>query len=557
MNFQGNFLHLGKVDISRVKALVSQLTEADWERENTRQKRYEVHKDTQFIGLVYDEDFRHMKSTKRPMLGRFAEALRPFFALIANYYENSPEIFAKFGKPVQGYFVRISLAKLLPGGHISHHQDKNFSLCHSHRVHIPIITNDKVAFNVGQETVNLKEGEVVEINNRRMHAVTNNSDLDRVHLILDWVFPWEPCCCSQKTHPGVPCSPQACVETDRLKTPCNCFPENKDLTQSSPALHLGSNAEAFDLKAAAQEATQYLSDSDVRAILAEPTIMLSAPRSGSTVIFEQMSGIEHFWTIGGESHAIFQAFPHLRSENAQLDSMVLDERHADPETCDMFRRCFLYFLKDLQGVPYLSLPVKDRPAKVTLLEKTPRNALNIAFLLKVFPDAKFIYLRRDARQTISSLIEAWTIGLKTGRFVTFTDLPNWPLPAWCFLLPRGWQALMGKPLADIAAFQWTESNRAIIEGLAKIPIDRWSSINYSDFVTNTRMTQEQMAQDIGFDLGDSELFNGELPLSRTTISLPDPHKWRRHEKEIEALLPEINAVNSEINRFLQLENENS
>ena len=551
MNFQGNFLHLGKVDVSQIKALILQLTEADWQRENTRQKRYEVHKDTQFIGLVYDEDFRHMKSTKRPMLGKFADALRPLFTLIANYYENSPEIFAKFGKPVEGYFVRVSLAKLLAGGHISHHQDKNFSLCHSHRVHIPVITNDQVLFNVGQETVNLKAGEVVEINNRRMHAVTNNSELDRVHLILDWVFPWEPCCCSQKTHPGVPCSPQACVETDRLKTPCNCFPENKDPAQNDLSIPAAPNPADFDLKAAALEATQHLSDLDVQTLLSEPTIILSAPRSGSTVVFEQMSRIEHFWTIGGESHAIFRAFPHLRSENAQLDSMALNEGHADAQTCRLLRRCFLYFLKNQQGVPFLSLPPEERPSQVNLLEKTPRNALNIAFLLKVFPDARFIYLRRDARQAISSLIEAWTVGLETGRFVTFKDLPDWRLPVWCFLLPRGWRAMKGKSLADIAAFQWAESNIAIMEGLEGLPHERWVSIDYSDFITHPLITLERIARDTGFELGDTSPFRSELPLSRTTVSLPDPHKWKRHEKEIEKLWPQLKRVNSRIDAFIQ------
>ena len=224
MNFQGNFRDLGKLDISPIRDLVIQLTDDDWAREDTRQKRYEVHKDTQFIGIAYDEDFRHMQPTRRPAYELFGPVLHPLFVHVADYFETLPETLIKFDGPVQGYFIRVSLVKLLPGGRIDEHQDMNFSLAHSHRVHVPIITNDKVFFNVGSETRNLKTGEIVEINNRRKHSVRNDGEDGRVHLILDWVFPWEPCCCADKTHPEEPCTPDACLMTDRLKIPCDCYP---------------------------------------------------------------------------------------------------------------------------------------------------------------------------------------------------------------------------------------------------------------------------------------------------------------------------------------------
>jgi hypothetical protein len=227
LNFLGNFRKIGDAEIAPIAGLVQQLTVEDWTVEDTRQKRYEVHQDTQFIGLVYDEDFRHMNATKRPIMDVFQPVLHPVFAQIAQYYESAPDIYVKFGKPVQGYFVRVSLVNLVPGGEIAEHRDKNFSLAHSHRIHIPIVTNEDVLFNVNGEVIHMKAGEMYEINNRRNHSVFNKGSEGRVHLILDWVFPWEPCCCSYKTHPDIPCSPDACIETDRLRTPCNCFPEDQ------------------------------------------------------------------------------------------------------------------------------------------------------------------------------------------------------------------------------------------------------------------------------------------------------------------------------------------
>ena len=156
-------------------------------------------------------------------------AMQPLLAQIADFYENHPETTATFGRPMRGYYIRLSLAKLVAGGKISIHQDKNFSLTHCHRVHLPLVTNEDVWFYVGKERRNMKEGEIWEINNRRMHYVANNGTEDRVHLILDWVFPWEPCCCASKVHPGVPCTPRACDDIVVMRIPCNCHPEEADV----------------------------------------------------------------------------------------------------------------------------------------------------------------------------------------------------------------------------------------------------------------------------------------------------------------------------------------
>jgi len=234
MNFQGNFKNVAAVDIAPLKDLVLQLTPQHWTGDTTRQNRYEVHQDTRMIGLVYDYDFRHTNPTRLPPMQVFGPVLQPVLALIANYYESLPEARALLEDYGHGHFIRASLVRLNPGGEITPHQDKNFSLAHSHRVHIPVVTSEKVLFTVGNETINMKEGEIIEINNRRMHSVRNDGKDSRVHLILDWVTPAERCCCSEKIHPGVPCSPEACIESDRLKIPCSCFPEDQSAITPDP-----------------------------------------------------------------------------------------------------------------------------------------------------------------------------------------------------------------------------------------------------------------------------------------------------------------------------------
>ena len=225
MNFPGNFFHIGDIASAELKALVQNLSDDQWQSFAIRQKRYEVHQHTQTIGLVYDPDFRHSHGTRLPMLEVFESALRPVLWMTADHFEETPSAQELIKESGAGYFIRASLVRLQAGSSIAEHKDMNFSLTHSHRVHLPIVTNDQVLFTVGNETRNLREGQLVEINNRRFHSVQNNGPEDRVHLILDFVLPGERCCCGARLFPQTRCSPRACEDTVVGRIPCNCYPE--------------------------------------------------------------------------------------------------------------------------------------------------------------------------------------------------------------------------------------------------------------------------------------------------------------------------------------------
>lgn len=225
MNFDDNFRRIGSANVEPIRRVLETLAEEDWDREAVRQQRYEVHKDTQTIPLVHDYDFRHVQPTRHPALQVFEPVIRPVLAITADFFDQSPKGRELTRKHGVGYFIRANLVRLSPGGEIAEHRDMNFSLAHSHRVHLPVITNDKVWFTVGSETLNIPEGEIYEINNRRMHSVRNEGDEARIHLILDYVLKGEMCCCGEKRHPDSPCTPEACVDTDRWRIPCECMPE--------------------------------------------------------------------------------------------------------------------------------------------------------------------------------------------------------------------------------------------------------------------------------------------------------------------------------------------
>ncbi len=140
-----------------------------------REKTYEVHKQTQAMLLIHDDDFRHYNPTYHDLYTDFRKELKPIFDFIKDRYNHD------------GYIVRALFARLKGHGRIDTHTDGLFSLLKCHRIHIPIITNDDVVFTIGGEEKVLGEGEMWEINNATLHAVDNRNDADRIHLIIDWV----------------------------------------------------------------------------------------------------------------------------------------------------------------------------------------------------------------------------------------------------------------------------------------------------------------------------------------------------------------------------------
>ncbi len=193
MYFNGQFKQLGTCDVTELKTLVNTLTTNQWQEHNERQKIYKVHSDTQTIPLIFDADFRHRFPTTHPQLELFQQQLLPMMKIIADYFKKQIiNIRGLRPNPVDnGYFVRIILVKLSGNGVINEHADNGSSLSRAHRIHLPIITNDKVEFTVGDATKSLKEGEIWEINNRHTHSVKNSSEQSRVHIILDFVIPGE------------------------------------------------------------------------------------------------------------------------------------------------------------------------------------------------------------------------------------------------------------------------------------------------------------------------------------------------------------------------------
>lgn len=268
-----------------------------------------------------------------------------------------------------------------------------------------------------------------------------------------------------------------------------------------------------------------------------PVIILSAPRSGSTLLFETLSCAPGVYTIGNESHRVIEGHAGFNPELRGFVSNRLIESDAPNQVAAEVRSHFANALRDRQGVP----PLPAQP--VRFLEKTPKNILRVPFMRKVFPDARFVVLFRDPRAVLSSMMEAW----RSGHFVTYRRLPEWQGLPWSLLLVDGWKQVNGRPLEEVVAHQWARGMSVLMDDLDTLPASEWIPLRYEDLVADPQEQIKRLCGDLGLAW---DLVIQQLPFSKVTLTPPEPEKWRRNEDAIMRVMPLVEQVQARAERML-------
>ncbi len=268
-----------------------------------------------------------------------------------------------------------------------------------------------------------------------------------------------------------------------------------------------------------------------------PVIIVSPPRAGSTLLFETLAKAPDLFTIGRESHLLIESIRGLRPVDNDWHSNELTAEHATPQVVEALRQAFFDDLRDRNEQP----PPMNATG-LRFLEKTPKNALRIEFLDRVFPDARFIYLSRPPRAEISSMIDAW----RSGGFATYPDLPGWEGIPWSLLLIPGWRDLIGKSVQEICAAQWEYTTNKILDDLDRVAPGRWTVANYHRLTADPNAEVARLCRFAELPWDDP--LDGPLPLSRHTLTPPAPDKWRQNATELREVLRTVADTAERANR---------
>lgn len=176
MNNKCDYFHeLGIADIYELTQKVKAITPEVWKEQNAiKINQFFVLNTTKHILFRFIPDFNHLYDyTDWSLWNEYEDLLMPIMIQAAE---------------ALGYtdyaFPRVMLAKLPAAESIGLHEDKAASH-YIHKIHVPLVTNPKVQFIVGNQTTHIERGHIVEVNNKRRHGGFNGGEEDRIHLIFE------------------------------------------------------------------------------------------------------------------------------------------------------------------------------------------------------------------------------------------------------------------------------------------------------------------------------------------------------------------------------------
>ena len=114
--------------------------------------------------------------------------------------------------------------------------------------------------------------------------------------------------------------------------------------------------------------------------------IIGSPRSGTTVLGE----------ILDKHHEISQWYEPYFVWDRYFRNHPHDERSAEETTSKIKKQIFTEFLR-----------YKRKTGSRIVVDKSPRNSLKIPFIMRIFPQARFIHLLRDGRDVTLSIHKEW------------------------------------------------------------------------------------------------------------------------------------------------------
>src|SRR5574340_234774 len=192
-----------------------------------------------------------------------------------------------------------------------------------------------------------------------------------------------------------------------------------------------------------------------------------------------------------------------------------------------------------------------------VLDKTCINVLRIPYLHALFPQAKFVFIQRDGRDNVSSMIDGWRHGRTDGDFHLSQFFGHFPEPVaieggqftdWAFFLAPGWQAYNRASLAEVCAFQWVSANRLALQAKQVVPDAQWIHLRYEDLFERPVQMFREAFERLGVPFtADIAARCANLQPTSIVKGKPKRQKWREHNPEaVERVLPAIASLMREL-----------
>lgn len=238
-------------------------------------------------------------------------------------------------------------------------------------------------------------------------------------------------------------------------------------------------------------------------------IIVGAPRSGTNMLRDVLTSLDGFTTWPCDEINLM-----WKHGNLDVAHDELNPDHARPEVVRYLRHQFQ--------------KLGRKHGAHTVVEKTCATSLRVGFAAAVFPDAKFIFIRRDGVDAAPSAMKRWNAAfslrytLKKVRWVPPSDLPrhlyefgakkvrqrlagdarrdavHHKVATWWGPRPADFRNLQREhPLDEVAIIQWQRCVESAVRALKDVPDEQVIEVGYENFVNEPYRELQRITQFLG------------------------------------------------------------
>lgn len=257
----------------------------------------------------------------------------------------------------------------------------------------------------------------------------------------------------------------------------------------------------------------------------QPIILIGPARSGTKILRDTIATHSSISKIGFDINFIWKRY------NEHIEHDQLTPAEATEKVRAYVQR---YFQGQAKGKPFV-------------IEKTVSNTLRIPFVLKIFPEAKFVFLLRDGRDAVESVMRQWGVApdgnylVKKFLSVPFFDVLPYVIKyaidliriklklkttesyVWGVKYPNFEPDLANKPLLEFCSIQWNACVNAMLRDRDLVG-DQAIHVRYEEFINNPQAVLDPIAKFLGlqdqvFDI--SKIRTGSVGTSKSNLSTED------------------------------------
>lgn len=265
----------------------------------------------------------------------------------------------------------------------------------------------------------------------------------------------------------------------------------------------------------------------VRYRFEKPVFIVGCSRSGTTVVYKILSMAKQLSSLQKETHDFWNSLHPPEERNWDSHNLGAEDV-TERDRIEVAR----YFFKHL--------------GMKRFVDKANQNCFRIPYLKELFPDAVFVYVKRDGRDNVNSLIHGWG---RPDEFAAWSsslpydvEVDNNRYRRWSFFLFPGWRDYLQAHVEEVCAQQWISANESVLSVQLDIPHGKWVEVFYEDILNDPIKTFKELFQrlDVTFTVDVKEHCRNLLNTPYNAFSPPRLNKWKDENRErIERIIPAI------------------